>query len=215
MAQIDSLVVGGLQLQMDTFKAAPSEFKFLPCCQYCGAIRGFNQGGRTSLHMRRNQYDIAAAGQNSPVNAQPSGGTHSPCTAKAQAPCHRIGLRHAQGAGRETSGIDYSPSAYCNAGRIDQNQPAVGTEIAENRAGVVAQHTVDARAGGTGLQKLGSGTRGHTETLPVQCAVRAACTVLGRDGREIALRTDGGSPVNGLHACGLRPHPWAGKTRGQ
>ena len=113
---------------------------------------------------------------------------------KLESSVDEIRIRQVQGGGHKARHIDLRAGPEGDAVGIDQEDPAVGLQLAQNARGVTAGHTIEYGAGRRLLDKPGGLALGNGEALPV-------------DDRTRGIGDRKGAPVLG------KTHPASGHRR--
>ena len=189
-AEIECLVRGGGEVEVDAFQAAPGD-RYLAAGRQDGvAADGLDHAGVAHCDGRGDQHHVAAARDDLAADLQRRA-VHSVAT-EDQPAGERVGIAHAKGGRGEARRIDDGACSHRDAGRVDQHQPAVGTERTEDGAGIRSQHAVDRGAGAAWLREPRAGAGCNAKALPVDCGVVGAGAVLrGHSQPRPALRQGG------------------------
>ena len=138
-------------------------------------VKGFASGhghgahvrddGTLVAHLRGEQGDVAAQCGLELAFVDHAGG--AVVALKPVFARHEVGIANAMCGRDQTAHIDARIFAKKHARRVGEDDLAVGRDLAKDLAGVVAEHTVERDAAGTGLYKLHLGVFAHIEALPI------------------------------------------------
>ena len=199
-AQVDRLIARRLDFQANPFQSAASDLDRLAGCEDGGAAAGLHHRSLAHLQPGPDQDDVAATRKNGSLDIQRADRAIS---AKPQPTGHGVGVAHSQRRCGEACGVDNRTHPHGDARGIHQNQPAVGTEGAEDCTRIRPGHAVDGSAGAARLGEPGGGAGRHAETLPVDRGVAAARAVLRRDRQARSVVGQRGAAMDCLRASRL------------